>query len=69
MAAARTHTPMPKAICMSAMVISGIISLIFAADLVIGIPFNNASTPMDIGFLFCAATTAFLAWSTFREQK
>ena len=60
---------MPKAICMSAMVISGIISLIFAADLVIGIPFDNASKVMDIGFLFCSATTAFLSWSTLREQK
>ena len=60
---------MPKALCMSAMVISGIIGLIFAADLVIGLPFDRASRTMDVCFLFCAATTAFLAWSTFREQK
>ena len=60
---------MPKALCMSAMVISGIICLIFAADLAIGIPFGKASTVMDVCFLFCAAATAFLAWSTFREQK
>lgn len=60
---------MPKALCMSAMVVSGIIGVVFAADLALGIPFNNASTVMDIGFLVCAVTTAFLGWSTFREQK
>ncbi len=69
MAAARTHAPMPKALCMSAMVISGIIGLIFAADLALGIPFDKASMVMDVCFLICAATTAFLGWSTFREQK
>ena len=69
MAAARTHAPMPKALCMSAMVISGLLGLIFAADWAIGIPFDKASPMMDVSFLICAAATGYLGWSTFREQK
>ncbi len=70
MAAAGTHAAMPKALCIAAMAISGLVGLIFLADLAISVPFSGTSHwMMGIVFVMSAAITGFLAWSTFREQK
>ena len=58
---------MPKALTISAMVVSALVLIIFLLDLAIGIPFKKASLAMDIGFIICALTLGYLSWSTYRE--
>lgn len=60
---------MPKALTISGMVVAGLLLLIFALDLALGIPFKKASMWMDIGFIICAMALAYLSWSTYRELK
>ncbi len=59
---------MPKALCISGIVVAALLLLVFGLDLAIGIPFNKANTTMDIGFIVCSGILGYLSWSTFREQ-
>jgi hypothetical protein len=59
---------MPKALCMSGLVVSGLVIILFAADLAVGIPFRRASMMMDIALLGSAALLGLLSWFTLREQ-
>jgi hypothetical protein len=59
---------MPKALCMSGLVVSGLVIILFAADLAVGIPFRRASMMMDIALLTSAALLGLLSWFTLREQ-
>ncbi len=68
---------MPKALCISAMVIAILVFILFFVDLVVGYfgqqyaiaPFKGASWLIDIVFCISAGLLAFLAWTTYREQK
>jgi len=62
---------MPKALCLTGMVISILVFLIFLLDLVLPLSwafFKKASIMLDVIFVVCAALLAYLSWSTFREQ-
>jgi hypothetical protein len=59
---------MPKALCMSGLVVAGLVIILFAADLAVGVPFKRASMMMDISLLCCAALLGLLSWFTLREQ-
>lgn len=65
---------MPKALCISGMVIAVLIFILFLSDFVLGMineqiaPFKGASTLMDIVFIICAVVLALLSWNTFKEQ-
>ena len=62
---------MPKALCLTGMVIAILVFLIFLLDLVLpqGMAFfGKASKMLDIIFILCAAALGYLSWSTFREQ-
>ncbi|HND56526.1 MAG TPA: hypothetical protein PLV92_29110 [Pirellulaceae bacterium] len=63
---------MPKALCMTGMVIAILILVLFLLDLTMPsawAPFKRASAMMDIGFILCAVGLGYLSWTTFREQK
>lgn len=67
---------MPKALCLTGMVIAILVFLIFLIDLVFGMsgmltmaPFRMASVTMDIIFLLSSGALAYMSWTTFREQK
>lgn len=63
---------MPKALCMTGMVIAILILVLFSLDLALGEswgPFKRANWLMDVGFILCAAGLAYLSWSTYRQQK
>lgn len=67
---------MPKALCLTGLVIAILVFLIFFTDLLFGMlgmlsltPFKMSSLVMDIIFLLCAAGLGFLSWTTYREQK
>jgi hypothetical protein len=59
---------MPKALCMSGLVVSGLVIILFAADMAVGIPFRRASMMMDISLLASAALLGLISWFTLREQ-
>ncbi len=65
---------MPKALCLTAMVISILVFVLFFLDLVLGsmapsvAPFKGANVMIDIVFTICAAVLGFLSFMTFREQ-
>ena len=62
---------MPKALCITGMVIAVLVLIVFLVDLVAPssfAPFRKASILMDVCFLLCAAMLGFLSWTTYREQ-
>ena len=67
---------MPKALCLIGLVLAILVFLIFSLDLVLGLsgmvtmaPLRAASIVVDIMFIIGAAALAYVAWTTFREQK
>ena len=59
---------MPKALCLTGMVIAIVVFLLFLLDLIVKVPFQRANLVMDVVFVLCAAALAFISWTTFREQ-
>lgn len=67
---------MPKALCLTGLVVAILVLLIFLCDLLFGMlgmlslaPFKLSSVMMDIIFILCSAGLAFLSWTSFRELK
>ena len=59
---------MPKALCMSGLVVAGLVIILFGADLAIKQPFGRASVTMDVALLVSALLLGLLSWFTLREQ-
>ena len=59
---------MPKALCISGLVVAGLVIILFAADLAVGIPFRRASVMMDVALLSSAVLLGLISWFTLREQ-
>lgn len=63
---------MPKALCMSGMVVAILIALLFLVDLAAPAayaPFRKANIIMDVAMLVCAVLLGLASWLTFREQR
>lgn len=67
---------MPKALCLTGLVIAILVFLIFFLDLLFGMlgmlsfaPFKMSNVMMDIIFMLCAGGLGYLSWSSFRELK
>ncbi len=60
---------MPKMMTVAGLVVSGVLALLFVADLAVSIPFGRVSLWMDISFLACAVMLGYMSWSTMRELK
>lgn len=66
---------MPKALCITGMVVAILVMLLFAVDLLLPMllsrelaPFKRASPMLDIVFILCAAALGYMSWSTLKEQ-
>ncbi len=64
---------MPKALCITGLVISALLVLLFGVDMAIGFPFRRSQAGMlfwimDIAFVAFAGILGYLSWSTYREQ-
>jgi len=59
---------MPKALCLTGMVIAIVVFLLFLLDLILKVPFQRANLVMDVVFVLCAGVLGFISWTTFREQ-
>ncbi|MCU0706866.1 MAG: hypothetical protein MUF23_01090 [Pirellula sp.] len=65
---------MPRLLCLSGLVIAGLVFLLFTADLVMSLLggggiFWYPSLLMDIVFIVCSALLGYLAWTSMRELK
>ena len=58
---------MGKGMTMAGMVVAVLIFVLFALDLLTGLPFKRASLPMDVILVLCALGLGFLSWSTLRD--
>lgn len=66
---------MPKALCLIGLVLAILVFLIFLLDLILGMsgvdmaPFKGATIMMDVMFVLSSGALAWVAWTTFREQR
>lgn len=54
---------MPKLLPLVGLIVSGLVAILFVADLVAGFPFQRASVATDVGFVVAGLITAYLSWS------
>jgi len=59
---------MQRVLSIAGLVVSGLIALLFAADLAVGIPFGRRSWVMDVGTLTCALLLCYLSYNAMRES-
>ncbi|RLS35789.1 MAG: hypothetical protein DWH79_01200 [Planctomycetota bacterium] len=60
---------MTKFLPLTGMIISGLIGILFLADLAVGFPFSRVSLPLDVGFLVSSLILAYLSWSVLDTAK
>ena len=65
---------MPRLLCLTGLVVSGLVFLLFTANLIMtfvggtGI-FWYPSLMMDIVFIVCSGLLGYLSWTAYRELK
>jgi len=52
-----------RAILVGGVILSGLIAVLFAADLAVGVPFARVSPVMDTGAIVSGSILAYLFWS------
>ena len=60
---------MSKALTIVGLAVAGLVALVFTLDLLAGIPFQGASTLMDVGAIVGALMLAYASFEAFREVK
>ncbi len=60
---------MARGLTIAAIVIAALMLVLFALDLVIGIPFGGGNKMIDIAFLVCGIGVILLGVSTWRELE
>ena len=60
---------MSKALSLSGMIVSGLIAILFLADLAAGFPFQRASVAADVGFILSGLILAYLSWSIMKPAR
>jgi hypothetical protein len=67
---------MPKALCLTSLVVAIIIVVLFLADAVMGFmgmatmaPLRSANMLMDITFIILGSVLAYMSFVTWREQR
>lgn len=58
---------MAKGMTITGMVVSMLILLLFALDLIVKFPFKQASLAMDIAFILTAIGLGLISYTTWRE--
>ena len=60
---------MLKAMPFVGMVVSGLVAIMFLADLAAGFPFRRISIPADIGFIVSSGVLAYMSWSIMEKSR
>jgi len=51
------------------MIMSGLVAILFLADLAAGFPFQRVSVVTDIGFIISSAILAYMSWSIMEKTR
>lgn len=54
---------MSKALAFTGLIVSGLIVILFIADLAAAFPFRRTSILLDLAFIVSGVITAYLSWS------
>ncbi|MFM9059235.1 MAG: hypothetical protein ACKOSQ_08945 [Planctomycetaceae bacterium] len=54
---------MQKLLAFTGLVVAGLVTILFIADLAAGFPFQRASVATDVGFVVSGLIVAYLSWS------
>lgn len=54
---------MSKPLALAGLIVSGLVAVLFVADLAAGFPFQRVSIAADVGFLVSGLIVAYLSWS------
>ena len=54
---------MLKPLALVGLIVSGLVAVLFGADLAAGFPFQRVSVAADVGFLVAALLVGYLSWS------
>ena len=60
---------MLKAMPFVGMVVSGLVAIMFLADLAAGFPFRRISILTDIGFIVSSGVLAYMSWSIMEKSR
>jgi len=51
------------------MVVSGLVGILFLADLAAGFPFQRVSVGLDVAFVIASLILAYLSWSVVEKAR
>jgi hypothetical protein len=51
------------------MVVSGLVAIMFLADLAAGFPFQRVSILTDVGFIVSSGVLAYMSWSIMEKSR
>lgn len=51
------------------MIVSGLVGILFLADLAAGFPFQRVSVAADIGFVLSSVILAFMSWTIMEKAR
>ena len=54
---------MSKILALAGLIVSGLVTILFVADLAAGFPFQRVSVAVDVGFILAGLVVAYLSWS------
>ena len=60
---------MSKALPLIGMLVSGLVVVLFLADLAAGFPFQRVSIGVDIGFIVSGLVLAYMSWSLLERGR
>ena len=65
---------MPRLLCLSGLVVAGLVLLLFLLDLIMSLAgmgslFRFQSLLMDIAFMVCSAILGYLSWMSLKEVR
>lgn len=60
---------MSKLVAIVGMIMSGLVGILFLADLAAGFPFQRISIAVDVGFLVSSLVLAYLSWSILERPR
>jgi len=58
-----------KTLPLTGMIVSGLIGILFVADLAAGFPFRRVSVGADVGFLLSSLILGYLSWSVLEKPR
>ena len=60
---------MSKTLPLTGMIVSGLIGILFVADLAAGFPFRRVSVGADVGFLLSSLILGYLSWLVLERPR